>query len=69
MMSLAAAIKAGVVCMALLSPEVLFCQSPEHVDLVCLQDGCRTPRHLGIEWRAHPDQRAAFFRKLYGVEP
>ena len=47
MMSLAAAIKAGAVCMALVAPDVLFCQvGRHHVDMICMKDGCHKPAEV-----------------------
>ena len=44
MMSLAAAIKLGAVCLSLLMPGVLFCQvGRHHVDMICMKDGCHKP--------------------------
>jgi hypothetical protein len=69
MITLSAAAKAGAVCLSLLSPEVLFCKIPKlQTDVViCMSDGCRTPRHLYREWKHHPERRYAFYLKLYGA--
>jgi hypothetical protein len=69
MISLAAAAKAGAVCLSLLSAEVQFCKLP-NVDreLVCTDDGCRTPGELGRIWRRHPERQAKFYLKLYGAQ-
>jgi hypothetical protein len=66
MISLSAAIKAGVVCMSLLSPDVLFCHRP-HLSqvLVCEADGCRTQREFARTWTAK--RRAKFALEFYGV--
>jgi hypothetical protein len=47
MIPLAAAIKAGAVCMALLSPDALFCHVKGHKDaMICMRDGCHTPQEV-----------------------
>lgn len=66
-MTLAAAIKAGAVCMALLSPDVLFCGVGDKT-MICQQDGCMTPEDLARSWQGNPERRAAFLNKLYGAK-
>jgi hypothetical protein len=70
MITLSAAAKAGAVCLSLLSPEVQFCKLPKmHLDaVVCMNDGCRTPKQLYREWRRHPERQSEFYLKLYGAQ-
>ena len=68
MITLSAAVRAGVVCLSLLSPDVQFCKLPKmNLDVVCIRDGCRTPKQLSREWRHHPERRSDFYLKLYGA--
>jgi hypothetical protein len=69
MITLSVAAKAGAVCLSLLSPEVLICRLPKmHLDaVICMTDGCRTPRQLYREWRHHPERQSEFYLKLYGA--
>jgi len=70
MMTLTAAVKAGVVCMSLFSPEVLVCNLPStKTILVCQSDGCRTLRELYRSWHGDPAKQQAFYYKLYGYNP
>jgi hypothetical protein len=48
---------------------VLFC-GPPHTDkpMACEASGCRTPAELMRSWRHHPERRAAFAYKFYGLK-
>jgi hypothetical protein len=68
MITLSAAVKAGAVCLSLLSPEVQLCKLTKmHLDAVCMRDGCRTPKQLSREWRHHPERQSDFYLRLYGA--
>jgi hypothetical protein len=60
----------AVACMALLSPDVLVCQTKAGVSIVCQVDPprCETPEHLYRGFRGHRERQATFVRKLYGVK-
>jgi hypothetical protein len=36
--------------------------------VVCMSDGCRTPKQLYREWRRHPERQGEFYLKLYGAQ-
>lgn len=62
MMSIIAAAKAGAVCIALVSPDTLFCQLPKtKAIIVCTREGCLTPKMASRKW--HGD-----VSRLYGAK-
>lgn len=47
MIPLATAIKLGAFCMTMLTPDVMFCRvGPHRIDMICMADGCHTPREV-----------------------
>lgn len=68
MISLAAIVKAGAVCISLLAGDnVLFCTRTGHDDLICdkAKDACQTEAQMTAAWKGHPEKQMEFLLKLY----
>ena len=68
MMSLAAVVKAGAVCLALLPNTPMFCQVKRAGPmLICVENICRSEKAQLRFWRAHPQEYAEMQRKMYSA--
>ena len=65
MMTVAAAVKAGAVCISLLSPDVNFC-TIKGADYICTRQGCESEGEMTAEWQGHPEKQLEFYKQLYG---
>jgi hypothetical protein len=68
MMSLAAVMKAGAVCLALVPNTPMFCQL-RHTNtmLICVENVCRSEKAQLRVWRAHPQEYADMQRRMYSA--
>jgi hypothetical protein len=63
-------LSAAIACMALLSQEVLVCQTKEGEPLICqaAPARCETPKHLWKSFGGDRKKYAVFINKLYGLD-
>lgn len=68
MMTLAAVMKAGAVCLSLVPNTPMFCQlSHGKPMLICVENVCRSEKAQRRLWRAHPEEYAQMQRRMYSA--
>lgn len=68
MISKLALLKAGYVCLTLLSPDTPICGDGKDKLYLCLKDRCATIQQMSVEWKRHPGKQAEYLKEMYGAK-